>query len=49
MAAVAEKRAPSLWLDRDLGKMSGKVTRFPERAEIDGTLDEQLIVEYYSR
>ncbi len=49
MAAVAEKRAPSLWLDRDLGKMSGKITRLPERAEIDGTLDEQLIVEYYSR
>ncbi|PKO06952.1 MAG: 30S ribosomal protein S4 [Chloroflexi bacterium HGW-Chloroflexi-3] len=49
MAEVAEKRASSLWLDRDLGKMSGKVTRFPERAEIDGTLDEQLIVEYYSR
>jgi small subunit ribosomal protein S4 len=49
MAAVAEKRAPSLWLERDLGKMSGKITRLPERAEIDGTLDEQLIVEYYSR
>ena len=49
MAAVAEKRAPSMWLDRDLGKMSGKITRLPERAEIDGTLDEQLIVEYYSR
>jgi small subunit ribosomal protein S4 len=49
MADVAEKRAPSLWLDRDLGTMSGKVTRFPERAEIDGSLDEQLIVEYYSR
>jgi small subunit ribosomal protein S4 len=49
MAEVAEKRASSLWLDRDLGKMSGKVTRLPERAEIDGTLDEQLIVEYYSR
>jgi ribosomal protein S4 len=38
-----------MWLDRDLGKMSGKITRLPERAEIDGTLDEQLIVEYYSR
>lgn len=49
MAAVAEKRAPSLWLDRDLGTMSGKIARLPERAEIDATLDEQLIVEYYSR
>ena len=49
MAAVAEKRAPSLWLDRDLGNMSGRITRLPERSEVDGTLDEQLIVEYYSR
>jgi len=49
MADIAGKRASSLWLDRDLGKMSGKITRFPERAEIDGSLDEQLIVEYYSR
>jgi len=49
MAEVAEKRVPSLWLDRDLDTMSGKVNRLPERAEIDGTLDEQLIVEYYSR
>jgi len=25
------------------------VLRLPERAEIDGNLNEQLIVEYYSR
>jgi small subunit ribosomal protein S4 len=49
MADFAEKKTPSLWLNRDLEKMSGKITRLPERAEIDGTLDEQLIVEYYSR
>lgn len=49
MVDFAEKKAPSMWLDRDLEKLSGKITRFPERAEIDGTLDEQLIVEYYSR
>lgn len=28
---------------------AGKVARFPEREEIDGAIDEQLIVEYYSR
>lgn len=28
---------------------AGKVTRFPERDEIDGGIDEQLIVEWYSR
>jgi len=49
MVDIAEKKAPSMWLDRDLEKLSGKITRFPERAEIDGSLDEQLIVEYYSR
>lgn len=45
----AEKRVLAPWLDRDVKKMSGKVVRLPERAEIDGNLDEQLIVEYYSR
>jgi len=46
---AAEKRNVPSWLSRDLQKMSGAVARFPERAEIDGSLDEQLIVEYYSR
>lgn len=27
----------------------GKVTRFPEREEIDGNINEQLIIEWYSR
>jgi small subunit ribosomal protein S4 len=29
--------------------LDGKVVRLPERSEIDGNLNEQLIVEYYSR
>ncbi len=45
----AEKRTTAPWLDRDLGSLSGRMLRLPERAEIDGNLDEQLIVEYYSR
>ncbi|MCC6259834.1 MAG: 30S ribosomal protein S4 [Anaerolineales bacterium] len=45
----AEKRNTPSWLSRDVKKISGAVTRMPERAEIDGSLDEQLIVEYYSR
>lgn len=45
----AENRTPVEWMNRDLGKLSGKVVRLPERSEIDGNLDEQLIVEYYSR
>jgi small subunit ribosomal protein S4 len=36
-------------LDRDVKSLSGKVLRLPERSEIDGNLQEQLIVEYYSR
>jgi small subunit ribosomal protein S4 len=45
----AEKRNCALWLDRDVKSLSGRVLRAPERAEIDGNLTEQLIVEYYSR
>lgn len=47
--AVAETRTIPSWLDRDTKKMVGIVQRLPERVEIDGSLDEQLIVEYYSR
>lgn len=46
---LAEKRPNALWLDRDLASLSGRVLRLPERAEIDNNLNEQLIVEYYSR
>jgi len=45
----AEARTPAEWVKRDLKTLSGSVVRLPERAEIDGNLDEQLIVEYYSR
>jgi len=47
--AYAEKRNAPSWLNRDIKTLSGSVARMPERVEIDGTLDEQLIVEYYSR
>ncbi len=46
---ISEKRVCATWLDRDLKSLSGRVLRSPERAEIDGNLNEQLIVEYYSR
>ena len=46
---VAEKRVAPLWLERDVRGYYGRVLRTPERAEIDGNLNEQLIVEYYSR
>jgi small subunit ribosomal protein S4 len=46
---LAETRNVPMWLDRDLNVLSGNVVRLPERSEIDGNLNEQLIVEYYSR
>lgn len=44
-----ETRTPPTWVEQDLNNLSGRVIRLPERAEIDGNLNEQLIVEYYSR
>jgi small subunit ribosomal protein S4 len=38
-----------MWLERDAKSLSGSIVRKPERSEIDGNLNEQLIVEYYSR
>ncbi len=49
LPAVAEEKNVSPWLNRDLKTLSGSVVRLPERSEIDGNLQEQLIVEYYSR
>jgi small subunit ribosomal protein S4 len=49
LSDFAERHNVPAWLSRDLGQLSGTVTRLPERAEIDGNLQEQLIVEYYSR
>ncbi len=45
---AGERPAPE-WLDRDLASLSGTMVRDPERTDIDMTINEQLIVEYYSR
>ena len=45
----ANSRTSPSWLSKDTTQLSGSVQRLPERAEIDGSLNEQLIVEYYSR
>jgi small subunit ribosomal protein S4 len=37
------------WLSADMSRLSGQVLRLPSREEIDANLNEQLIVEYYSR
>jgi small subunit ribosomal protein S4 len=49
LAAVAEERNAPEWIMRDVKKLSGEISRLPERSEIDANLNEQLIVEYYSR
>lgn len=49
LTAVAEDKNVPAWLSRDLKNMSGTLIRLPERSEIDGNLNEQLVVEYYSR
>lgn len=49
LADLAETRNAPLWLSRDVKNLSGSVLRLPDRSEIDGSLNEQLIVEYYSR
>jgi small subunit ribosomal protein S4 len=49
LAAIAEDKNVPAWISRDLKTLSGTVIRMPERSEIDSNLQEQLIVEYYSR
>jgi small subunit ribosomal protein S4 len=49
LAETAEKTNVPLWLERDIKNLNGRILRMPERGEIDGNLNEQRIVEYYSR
>lgn len=47
--ALIQGRPVPEWLSLDTEKRQGSVTRLPERTEMDAFIDEQLIVEYYSR
>jgi small subunit ribosomal protein S4 len=44
-----ESRSVPGWLSSDTQALAGKVLRLPAREEIDANLNEQLIVEFYSR
>ena len=46
-ALIKDQKAVPAWLERAAN--SGKVIRFPERDELDLNVNEQLIVEFYSR
>jgi small subunit ribosomal protein S4 len=45
---IQDKEIPS-WLSLDVKNMTGKVLSYPSRSDIDATIQEQLVVEYYSR
>lgn len=47
--AVIEHKVVPEWLSLDIPKMEGQVLALPTREDIDASLNEQLIVEYYSR
>ncbi len=49
LPAVAETKTVPDWLERDMNKLSGRIAKMPERSDVDANLNEQLIVEYYSR
>lgn len=48
MAASPSRLVPA-WLEVDMERLSGTVLRLPTREEIDAPVQEQLIVEFYSR
>jgi len=49
IALDLEHRAVPDWLSRDEQTLSGRVLSMPQRGDIDVAINEQLIVEYYSR
>lgn len=46
---LVESRGAPIWLNRNVTALSGKMVQVPSRHDIDAKLNEQLIVEYYSR
>jgi small subunit ribosomal protein S4 len=48
-AATGLTTAMPGWLQVDFDRLEGTVVRVPERGEITAPVDEQLIVEFYSR
>lgn len=48
-AAAAAGRPPMKWLAANPAERTATVTALPERAEIDTNVNEQMIIEFYSR
>jgi small subunit ribosomal protein S4 len=49
LAETLGERSVPPWMALDAASMSGRILSLPSREQIDTTLNEQLIVEYYSR
>lgn len=49
LTEILEHRSVPEWLSLDAANMSGTVLNLPSREHIDTPIEEQLIVEYYSR
>jgi small subunit ribosomal protein S4 len=47
--AGASGRKPPSWLELDPGRLEARVLALPAREEIDVPVQEQLVIEYYSR
>ena len=48
-SGILRKKAVPEWLALDPGALAGRVLRVPERGEMDLAVNEQLVVELYSR
>lgn len=46
---IAESHLAPTWLERDVDGIAGRILQLPTRSEIDTQVNEQLIVEFYSR
>ncbi len=49
IAQVLDERRVPRWMLLDMAGLSGQISELPTRDDIDVSLNEQLIVEYYSR
>ncbi len=46
---VAEQREKPTWIEVDVNTMEGTFKRMPERSDLSADINEQLIVELYSK
>jgi small subunit ribosomal protein S4 len=49
VSETLEKKSVPRWLELDAGQLSGRVATPPSREDIENNINEQLIVEFYSR